>query len=77
MANPYIGYRCPRDVYDALEKYLAKTQQEKSEFLISLIRKELGIEKNSTLSDRVEKLEASFKTIDLRVAVIEARLNKN
>lgn len=68
MANPYIGYRCPQDVYDALEKYLSETQQERSEFLIALLRKELGMTKELNLVEKVESLE-------IRVAKIEERLD--
>jgi hypothetical protein len=68
MANPYIGFRCPQDIYDALEKYLVETQQEKSEFLIGLIRKDLGIAKVETLIEKVESL-------DIRVSKIESRLD--
>ena len=69
MSSRY-GFRCPDDVAIALEKHLEETNQEATGFLVSLIRKELGIEKNSTLSERVESLE-------VKVSVIEARLNSD
>ena len=68
MANPYIGFRCPQDIYDALENHLAKTQQEKTEYILGLIRKDLGIAKVETLIEKVESHET-------RIAKIEAKLN--
>jgi hypothetical protein len=64
MANPYIGYRCPQDVHDALIKHLADIQQEKTEFLVDLIRKELCMGKKATLSDRVRDLEQKVLEIE-------------
>ena len=72
MANPYVGFRCPQDVYDNLEKYLKETGQEKSEYLISLIRKELGIQKNATLSDRVGVIEIELKELKQEISKIKA-----
>ena len=54
----------------SLEKYLIETGQEKTEYIVGLIRKDLGIAKVETLIEKVESL-------DIRVAVIEARLNEN
>lgn len=68
MANPYIGLRCPQDVYDQLEKYLNETGQKQTEYILSLIRKDLGIAKVETLIERVESL-------DVRITSIEARLD--
>ena len=65
-----IGFRVPVDLAIALEKYLVETGQEKTEYIVGLIRKDLGIAKVETLIEKVESL-------DIRVAVIEARLNEN
>ena len=65
-----IGFRVPIDLAIALEKYLSETGQEKTEYIVGLIRKDLGIAKVETLIEKVESL-------DIRVAVIEARLNEN
>lgn len=63
-----IGLRVPDDVAFALEKYLQATGQEKTEYILSLIRKDLGITKVETLIERVESL-------DIRITSIEARLD--
>lgn len=68
MANPYIGFRCPQDIYSELEKRLKGLGEDRSEFMIALIRKELGIKKGFNLLEKVEAL-------DNRVAAIEARLD--
>lgn len=68
MANPYIGFRCPQDIYGALEKYLGETSQEKTEYILNLIREDLGTKKDLNLIEKVEDL-------DIRVANIEARLD--
>ena len=65
-----IGFRVPVDLAIALEKYLVETGQEKTEYIVGLIRKDLDIAKVETLIEKVESL-------DIRVAVIEARLNEN
>lgn len=63
-----IGFRCPKDIAIAFKKRLKETDQEKTEYLVALLAKDLGIEQPETLSDRVEKLEQ-------KVANIEARLD--
>ena len=65
-----IGFRVPVDLAIALEKYLVETGQEKTEYIVGLIRKDLDIAKVETLIEKVESL-------DIRVASIEARLNEN
>jgi len=63
-----IGIRVPQDVAIALESYLSKTGLEKTEYVLSLIRKDLGIAKAETLIEKVESHE-------IRIAKIEARLD--
>jgi hypothetical protein len=63
-----IGLRVPDDIAIALEKYLQATGQEKTEYIVGLIRKDLGIAKVETLIEKVESL-------DIRVSKIEARLD--
>lgn len=63
-----IGLRVPDDVAIALDKYLQATGQEKTEYILGLIRKDLGVAKIETL---VEKVESH----DVRIAAIERRLN--
>lgn len=63
-----IGLRVPDDVAIALEKYLNATGQEKTEYILGLIRKDLGIAKIETLIEKVE-------SHDMRIAKIEAQLN--
>ena len=53
----------------ALEKYLEANNLEVTEFMIDLIRKELGIKKDLNLLEKVEAL-------DDRVTNLEARLPK-
>lgn len=63
-----IGFRVPSDIAIALEKYLDATGQEKTEYIVGLIRKDLGIAKTETLIEKVESL-------DIRVANIEKKLD--
>lgn len=63
-----IGLRVPEDVAIALEKYLNATGQEKTEYILGLIRKDLDIAKIETLIEKVE-------SHDIRIAAIEARLD--
>ena len=63
-----IGFRVPTDIAIDLEKYLSETGQEKTEYIVGLIRRDLGIAKVETLIEKVESL-------DVRVTSIEARLN--
>lgn len=63
MANPYIGFRCPQDIHDTLEKYLDTTGQEKTEYIIGLIRKDLGIAKIETLAEKVESHDKDIKIL--------------
>lgn len=63
-----IGLRVPEDVAIALEKYLTATGQEKTEYILGLIRKDLDVAKVETLIEKVESHE-------VRIATIEARLD--
>lgn len=63
-----IGLRVPEDVAIALDKYLNATGQEKTEYILGLIRQDLGIAKIETLIEKVESHET-------RIAAIEARLD--
>lgn len=63
-----IGFRVPADLEIALEKYLDQTGLEKTEYIVGLIRKDLGIAKVETLIEKVESHE-------IRIAKIEARLD--
>lgn len=63
-----IGFRVPDDLESALNKYLDATGQEKTEYIVSLIRKDLGVAKVETLIEKVESHE-------IRIAAIEARLD--
>lgn len=63
-----IGLRIPDDVAIALANYLNSTGQEKTEYVLGLIRKDLGIVKVETLIEKVESL-------DIRVSNIEKRLD--
>jgi hypothetical protein len=63
-----IGLRVPEDVAIALDKYLNETGQEKTEYVLGLIRQDLGIAKIETLIEKVESHET-------RIAAIEARLD--
>jgi hypothetical protein len=63
-----IGLRVPEDVAIALENYLSETGQEKTEYILGLIRKDLGIAKIETLIEIVE-------SHGIRIAAIEAQLD--
>ncbi|MBD2316702.1 hypothetical protein [Phormidium tenue] len=63
-----IGFRVPADLTTALEKYLKQTGLEKTEYIVGLIRKDLGIAQTETLIEKVESHE-------IRIAKIEARLD--
>ncbi len=63
-----IGFRCPKNIAIAFRERLKQVGQEKTEYLVALLAKDLGIDQPIPLGDRVEKLEQ-------KVANIEARLD--
>jgi hypothetical protein len=67
MANPYIGFRCPQDIYDAIEKYLEITDQEKTEYILDLIQKDLGIKKVLNLAEKVEDLDFRLTKLEIKL----------
>ena len=73
----YLGLNISDELAEAIAARTIMTKETKTEIVVMSLEKELGIQKNSTLGDRVEKLEAGFKTIDLRITSIEARLNES
>jgi hypothetical protein len=64
-----IGLRVPEDVAIALENYLSSTGQEKTEYIVNLIRENLSLAKVETLVEKVESL-------DIRVINLESKLNR-
>jgi polyhydroxyalkanoate synthesis regulator phasin len=61
-----IGFRVPPDIAIALRKHLDVTGLEKTKYMLSLIRQDLGIAKIETLVEKVESL-------DSRVSKLEAK----
>lgn len=62
-----IGFRCPKDIAIAFKRRLKETDQEKTEYLVALLAKDLGIEQPIPLSDRVEKIEQEISEIKARL----------
>ena len=62
-----IGFRCPKNIAIAFKKRLKETEQEKTEYLVALLAKDLGIELPISLSDRVERLEQKVSDIEKRL----------
>ena len=66
----YLGLNISDELADAIAARTAITKETKTEIVTIALEKELGIAKVKTLIEKVDSL-------DIRVAVIEARLNEN
>lgn len=69
MTSMRIGLRVPDDVAIALENYLSATGQEKTEYIVGLIRKDLGIAKVETLVEMVESHEKDIQIIKVKLNI--------
>lgn len=70
-----IGFRCPKDIAIAFKRRLKEVEQEKTEYLVALLAKDLGIDQPIPLSDRVEDVEIELKELKQEVSEIKARLD--
>ncbi len=70
-----IGFRVPIDLGPVLEKYLSETEQEKTEYIVGLIRKDLGMAKTKTVLEKLESYEENLKILQQQINQIAARLN--
>ena len=59
-----IGFRVPQDLAIALENYLNATGLEKTKYMLSLIRQDLGIAKIETLVEKVESLDSRVSKLE-------------
>ena len=64
----YLGLNISDELAEAIAARTIMTKETKTEIVIMSLEKELGIQKNSTLGDRVNLLEQ-------KVTSIESRLN--
>ena len=64
----YLGLNISDELAEAIAARTITTKETKTEIVIMSLEKELGIQKNSTLGDRVNSLEQ-------KVTSIESRLN--
>ena len=64
----YLGLNISDELAEAIAVRIIMTKETKTEIVTISLEKELGIQKNSTLGDRVDLLEQ-------KVTSIEARLN--
>lgn len=70
-----IGFRCPKDIANAFKRRLKETDQEKTEYLVALLAKDLGIEQPIPLRDQVETVKIELKELKQEVSKIKARLD--
>jgi hypothetical protein len=66
----FLGCQISDELDEAIAKRIAETRESKTQIATIALEKELGIQTNLTLSDRVTKLEQ-------QVGDIEARLDRN
>jgi hypothetical protein len=66
----FLGCQIPDRLDEAIAKRIAETKESKTQIATIALEKELGIQTNPTLSDRVTKLEQ-------QVGDIEARLDRD
>jgi len=59
-----IGFRVPSDVASALEDYLEVAGLEKTEYILGLIRKDLGIAKVESFAEKVESHEIRIARLE-------------
>jgi hypothetical protein len=72
----YLGLNISDELAEAIAARTAITQETKTEIVTTAIKKELGIQKNATLGDRVAFVEVELKDLKQQVQDIEARLDK-
>ena len=70
-----IGFRCPKGIAIAFRQRLEETGQEKTQYLVALLAKDLGIDEPIPLSDRVDNFEKELDELKQKVSDIEARLD--
>lgn len=70
-----IGFRVPIDLEPVLKKYLSETEQEKTEYIVGLIRKDLGMATTKSVLEELKSYEENLKILQQQVNQIAARLN--
>ncbi len=65
--SQYLGLNISDEIADAIAKRTAETGDSKTAIATIALKKELGIQKNKTLTDRVTKLELEVREIKARL----------
>jgi hypothetical protein len=63
----FLGCQIPDRLDEAIAKRIAETKESKTQIATIALEKELGIQTNPTLSDRVTKLEQQVSDIEARL----------
>jgi hypothetical protein len=71
----YLGLNISDEIADAIAKRTAETGESKTTIATIALEKELGIQKNATLGDRVDIVEVELKDLKQKVSDIEKRLD--
>lgn len=71
----YLGLNISDEIADAIAKRTAETGESKTTIATIALEKELGIQKNATLGDRVDIVEVELKDLKQEVSEIKARLD--
>jgi hypothetical protein len=68
----YLGLNISDELSEAIDKRLGETRQNKTDFVTSLLNKELGsLEQSPSLSERIEWMEEQISEISDRLKVLE------
>jgi hypothetical protein len=65
--SQHLGLNISDELADAIARRTAETGDSKTTITTIALEKELGVEKNASLSDRVQLLEAKVKFIEMKL----------
>lgn len=71
----FLGVNISDKLDDAIAQRISETKETKTEIVTTALEKELGIQKNATLGDRVEVMEKKLDELKQKVNQIEQKLN--
>ncbi len=71
----YLGINISDEIADAIAKRTKETGESKTVITTIALEKELGIAKNATIGDRIEKVETELGRLNQKIESIEARLD--
>ncbi len=71
----FLGVNISDELDEAIAQRIAETKKTKTEIVTTALEKELGIQKNATLGDRVEIIEKELDELKQEVSEIKKKLD--